>query len=127
MYLQTLNLSKNALSHLSDDFGELKCLEELNLASNQITQLPLCLTKLKQLKRLDLSENCLIHLAMLPKHMKVSLLPCPISPLFSCLSLSPPVPGGPSLTSLCSTLLVLCSCGRRKICGTRLKMKPQLR
>eukprot|EP00602_Paraphysomonas_sp_CaronLab_P006141 CAMPEP_0185022112 /NCGR_PEP_ID=MMETSP1103-20130426/4839_1 /TAXON_ID=36769 /ORGANISM="Paraphysomonas bandaiensis, Strain Caron Lab Isolate" /LENGTH=1362 /DNA_ID=CAMNT_0027554057 /DNA_START=11 /DNA_END=4100 /DNA_ORIENTATION=+ len=67
--LERLNLANNNLALLSDDFGDLKVLEELNLAGNQIFQLPVCFTKLKTLKRLDVSQNCLVHLAMLPRHM----------------------------------------------------------
>jgi Leucine-rich repeat (LRR) protein len=69
---QFLDLSDNNISLLSDDFGELRALEKLNLCGNQIYQLPTCFTKVKTLKHLDLSKNCLVHMAMLPRHLTVS-------------------------------------------------------
>ena len=52
-----LDLSKNLISELPENFGELRQLKHLDLYSNKISKLPLSLGELKNLKWLDLKEN----------------------------------------------------------------------
>jgi Leucine-rich repeat (LRR) protein len=55
--LRKLNLSKNYLSTLPNEIGNLRSLEELNLESNVLRSLPASIGKLSSLKRLHLKGN----------------------------------------------------------------------
>jgi Leucine-rich repeat (LRR) protein len=55
--LKKLNLSRNQIESISNDFEQLKELELLDLGSNKLTTLPLQLSDLTALKRLDLRKN----------------------------------------------------------------------
>lgn len=55
-----LDLSKNELTSLPEDFGNLHKLKHLDLYRNQIQHLPLSFSKLKDLKWLDLKDNPLV-------------------------------------------------------------------
>lgn len=55
-----LDLSKNLLKELPEDFGEMKQLKHLDLYSNQVTHLPLSFCELKGLRWLDLKNNPLV-------------------------------------------------------------------
>lgn len=50
-------MSKNLLSELPEDFGEMSQLKHLDLYSNQITHLPLSFCELRNLRWLDLKNN----------------------------------------------------------------------
>lgn len=52
-----LDLSKNALTELPKDFGNLSQLKRLDLYSNQLSFLPLSCVSLKELRWLDLKNN----------------------------------------------------------------------
>ena len=52
-----LDLSKNSLTELPEDFGDLSRLKKLDLLQNHLSELPLSIHKLKQLQWLDLKEN----------------------------------------------------------------------
>lgn len=52
-----LDLSKNKLKELPDNFGDLTRLKHLDLYRNQLQHLPLSFSKLKSLKWLDLKDN----------------------------------------------------------------------
>ncbi len=52
-----LDLSKNMLTELPDDFGHLVNLFRLDLYSNKLTEMPISCVHLKRLKWLDLKEN----------------------------------------------------------------------
>uniref|UniRef100_A0A182WIR9 Leucine-rich repeat protein soc-2 homolog n=1 Tax=Anopheles minimus TaxID=112268 RepID=A0A182WIR9_9DIPT len=55
--LTQIDLSKNRITTICDDFGLLTNLRRLDLYKNQITKLPLTFGRLKNLKYLDLKEN----------------------------------------------------------------------
>lgn len=55
-----LDLSKNELRELPEDFGNLVRLKYLDLYKNQLQHLPLSFSKLKDLKFLDLKDNPLV-------------------------------------------------------------------
>lgn len=55
-----LDLSKNELRELPEDFGNLNKLKYLDLYKNQLEHLPLSFSKLKDLKFLDLKDNPLV-------------------------------------------------------------------
>lgn len=55
--LTRLDLSKNTLTELPDDFGRLVNLLRLDLYSNKLTEMPVSCVHLKRLKWLDLKEN----------------------------------------------------------------------
>ncbi|PSN57983.1 hypothetical protein C0J52_00220 [Blattella germanica] len=59
-HLIKLDLSKNRLTELPENFGELVNLKHLDLYSNQLTHLPLSMGQLKVLRWLDLKGNPLI-------------------------------------------------------------------
>lgn len=52
-----LDLSKNMLTEIPENFGEMTQLKYLDLYANQISRLPLSLSELKNLRWLDLKEN----------------------------------------------------------------------
>jgi len=52
-----LDLSKNALTELPKDFGNLTQLKRLDLYSNQLSSLPLSCVNLRELRWLDLKNN----------------------------------------------------------------------
>lgn len=52
-----LDLSKNCLTELPENFGDLTKLKHLDLYQNQLKKLPFSFSKLKALKWLDLKEN----------------------------------------------------------------------
>lgn len=52
-----LDLSKNALTELPKDFGQLENLQHLDLLGNQLKTLPRSFHQLKKLKWLDLKDN----------------------------------------------------------------------
>lgn len=56
-HLTRLDLSKNALNELPDDFGLLVNLLRLDLFSNKLKKIPVSCVHLKRLKWLDLKEN----------------------------------------------------------------------
>lgn len=55
--LTKLDLSKNMLTELPDDFGRLVNIEKLDLYCNKLTEIPVSCYQLKRLKWLDLKEN----------------------------------------------------------------------
>uniref|UniRef100_A0A182JNY0 Leucine-rich repeat protein soc-2 homolog n=1 Tax=Anopheles christyi TaxID=43041 RepID=A0A182JNY0_9DIPT len=55
--LTQIDLSKNRITSICDDFGLLTNLRRLDLYKNQLTRLPLTFGRLKNLKYLDLKEN----------------------------------------------------------------------
>lgn len=55
-----LDLSKNQLKELPENFGELTKLKHLDLYKNELQHLPLSFSKLKALKWLDLKDNPLM-------------------------------------------------------------------
>lgn len=59
-HLTKLDLSKNELNELPEDFGSLNRLKYLDLYKNQLQHLPLSFSKLKDLKFLDLKDNPLV-------------------------------------------------------------------
>lgn len=59
-YLTKLDLSKNQLTELPENFGDLAKLKHLDLYQNQLQHLPLSFSKLKALKWLDLKDNPLV-------------------------------------------------------------------
>lgn len=59
-HLTKLDLSKNELRELPEDFGNLNKLKYLDLYKNQLQHLPLSFSKLKDLKFLDLKDNPLV-------------------------------------------------------------------
>ena len=52
-----LDLSKNALTELPREFGNLTQLKRLDLYSNQLSSLPLSCVNLEELRWLDLKNN----------------------------------------------------------------------
>ena len=56
-HLVQLDLSKNSLTELPEDFGKLIKLKKLDLLNNSISKLPLSFGKLKNLVWLDLKGN----------------------------------------------------------------------
>ncbi len=58
-HLIRLDLSKNSLSHLPDQFGNLSKLQYVDLYKNQLTTLPVSFSRLKNLRWLDVKDNCL--------------------------------------------------------------------
>ena len=56
-HLVRLDLSKNALTELPTEFGNLNQLKRLDLYSNQLSSLPLSCVDLEQLRWLDLKSN----------------------------------------------------------------------
>ena len=52
-----MDLSKNHLESLPDDFGNLTRLQHLDLLQNQLTLLPVSFSQLDNLKWLDVGEN----------------------------------------------------------------------
>lgn len=59
-HITKLDLSKNELKELPEDFGNLTKLKYLDLYQNQLQHLPLSFSKLKDLKFLDLKDNPLV-------------------------------------------------------------------
>lgn len=59
-FLTKLDLSKNELTELPEDFGNLSKLKYLDLYRNKIERLPLSFGQLNGLKFLDLKDNPLI-------------------------------------------------------------------
>lgn len=55
-----LDLSKNQLEELPENFGDLLKLKHLDLYNNKLQHLPLTFSKLKQLRWLDLKDNPLV-------------------------------------------------------------------
>lgn len=55
-----LDLGKNLLTELPENFGEMKQLKHLDLYHNQLTHLPLSFQHLKNLRWLDLKDNPLV-------------------------------------------------------------------
>lgn len=55
-----LDLSKNQLDELPENFGQLKNLKHLDLYANKISKLPVTFAQLKNLKWLDLKDNPLV-------------------------------------------------------------------
>ena len=55
--LVQLDLSKNQLMYLPDEFGQLTQLKRLDLLSNRLINLPLSFVNLNKLQWLDLKEN----------------------------------------------------------------------
>ena len=55
--LKELDISKNSLKNLPENFSELDHLESLNLRDNLLKKLPPSFSKLKNLKELDISKN----------------------------------------------------------------------
>ena len=60
--IKELDLSKNKLTHLQVEIGQLKQLTRLDLHNNKLTHLPVEIGKLTLLTKLDLSFNQLTHL-----------------------------------------------------------------
>lgn len=56
-HLISLDLSKNALTELPKDFGQLENLQRLDLLGNQLKTLPRSFCQLRKLKWLDLKDN----------------------------------------------------------------------
>ena len=56
-FIYELDLSKNQLSYLPENFGELSQLQKLDLFGNQLEDLPLSFSNLSRLKWLDLRAN----------------------------------------------------------------------
>lgn len=56
-HLYRIDLSKNQLRFLPDDFGNLSSLKHLDLYNNQLEHLPITFGKLSKLKYLDLKAN----------------------------------------------------------------------
>ena len=52
-----LDLSKNALSTLPENFGALEKLQYLDLFSNKLSTLPVSFYRLKNLRWLDVKDN----------------------------------------------------------------------
>lgn len=59
-HITKLDLSKNELKELPEDFGKLTKLKHLDLYQNQLQHLPLSFSKLKDLRFLDLKGNPLV-------------------------------------------------------------------
>ena len=57
MHIMKLDISKNQLQSLPEDFGNLQKLVHLDLFGNSLTTLPLSFFRLKNLKWLDLRDN----------------------------------------------------------------------
>ncbi|CAF0735188.1 unnamed protein product [Rotaria sp. Silwood1] len=55
--IHTLDLSKNHLTKLPENFGQLKSLKQLDLFDNHITNLPISFCELTKLEYLDLKNN----------------------------------------------------------------------
>lgn len=62
-----LDLSKNQLKELPENFGELTKLKHLDLYKNQLQHLPISFSKLQSLKWLDLKDN-----PLMPKIAQIS-------------------------------------------------------
>jgi len=60
-HLVKLDLSKNQLTNLPENFGSLQKLQHLDLYNNKLTRLPLTFCKLNALKWMDLRDNPLDH------------------------------------------------------------------
>ncbi len=56
-HLVRLDLSKNALSKLPENFGALNNLQYVDLFSNKLTSLPVSFSRLKNLRWLDVKGN----------------------------------------------------------------------
>ena len=56
-HLVRLDLSKNALTELPKEFGNLTQLKRLDLYSNQLSDIPLSCVNLRELRWLDLKNN----------------------------------------------------------------------
>lgn len=56
-HITKLDLSKNQLESLPEEFGDLQKLVHLDLFGNNLTTLPLSFFRLKNLKWLDLRDN----------------------------------------------------------------------
>lgn len=59
-HIVQLDLSKNQLDELPENFGQLKNLKHLDLYANKISKLPVTFAQLKNLKWLDLKDNPLV-------------------------------------------------------------------
>lgn len=59
-HLVKIDLSKNELSELPEDFGALQNLQHLDLLGNKLVMLPVSFYQLRKLKWLDLKDNLLV-------------------------------------------------------------------
>lgn len=62
--LTTLNLAKNQISKLPDNFGDLVNLDDLTLNENRLTTLPKSFTKLTKLRNLKIAKNNLREISV---------------------------------------------------------------
>lgn len=60
MNIIKLDLSKNLITELPEDFGQMVQLKHLDLYSNKLTHLPLSFGELRNLRWLDLKNNPLV-------------------------------------------------------------------
>lgn len=57
--LEILDVSRNSIDTIPDEFQFLRSLKELNISRNRISAIPSCISSLEKLEEFDASKNCI--------------------------------------------------------------------